>query len=57
MAVLDKVSNLMAKRKQQLDKLDELVKSRFIEMFGDRCSIHLNGLQDLCLKWDTVKMV
>lgn len=34
-AVLDKVSNLMAKRKQQLDKLDELVKSRFIEMFGD----------------------
>lgn len=34
-AVLDKVSNLIAKRKQQLDKLDELVKSRFIEMFGD----------------------
>lgn len=34
-AVLDKVSDLIAKRKQQLDKLDELVKSRFIEMFGD----------------------
>ena len=34
-AVLDKVSDLMAKRKQQLNKLDELVKSRFIEMFGD----------------------
>lgn len=34
-AVLDKVSNLIAKRRQQLDKLDELVKSRFIEMFGD----------------------
>ena len=34
-AVLDKVSNLMAKRKRQLDKLDELVKSRFIELFGD----------------------
>ena len=34
-AVLDNVSNLMAKRKQQIDKLDELVKSRFIEMFGD----------------------
>lgn len=33
--VLDKVSNLIAKRRQQLDKLDELVKSRFIEMFGD----------------------
>ena len=34
-AVLDKVSDLMAKRRQQLDKLDELVKSRFIEMFGN----------------------
>lgn len=34
-AVLDKVSDLIAKRHQQLDKLDELVKSRFIEMFGD----------------------
>ena len=32
-AVLDKVSDLIAKRKQQLDKLDELVKSRFVEMF------------------------
>ncbi len=34
-AVLDKVSDLMSKRRQQLDTLDELVKSRFIEMFGD----------------------
>ena len=34
-AVLDKVSDLIAKRRQQLNKLDELVKSRFIEMFGD----------------------
>ena len=35
-AVLDKVSGLIAKRRQQLDKLDELVKSRFIEMFGEK---------------------
>lgn len=34
-AVLDKVSDLIAKRKQQLDKLDEMVKARFVEMFGD----------------------
>ena len=34
-AVLDKVSDLIAKRRTQLDKLDELVKSRFVEMFGD----------------------
>ena len=32
---LDKVSDLIAKRKQQLEKLDLLVKSRFAEMFGD----------------------
>ena len=32
---LDKVSILISLRKQQLSKLDELVKSRFIEMFGD----------------------
>lgn len=34
-AVLDKVCDLIAKRRQQLDKLEELVKSRFMEMFGD----------------------
>ncbi|WP_249283622.1 restriction endonuclease subunit S [Ligaoa zhengdingensis] len=34
-AVLDKVSDLIAKRRRQLAKLDELVKSRFIEMFGE----------------------
>ena len=33
--VLDKISELIAMRKQQLDKLDELVKARFVEMFGD----------------------
>ena len=34
-AVLDKISDLTAKRRRQLDKLDELVKSRFVEMFGN----------------------
>ena len=37
-AVLDKVSGLIAKRREQLDKLDELVKARFVEMFGDPVS-------------------
>lgn len=31
--VLDKVSDLIVKRRQQLDKLDLLVKSKFVEMF------------------------
>lgn len=32
---LDKVCELISLRKQQLEKLDELVKTRFVEMFGD----------------------
>jgi type I restriction enzyme S subunit len=37
-AVLDKVSELLALQKRQLTELDNLVKSRFIEMFGDPAS-------------------
>ncbi len=33
--VLDKAQELIDKRKEQIEVLDELVKSRFIEMFGD----------------------
>ena len=32
---LDKINDLISLRKQQLIKLDELVKARFVEMFGD----------------------
>ena len=32
---LDALSNLITLRKQQLAKLDELVKARFVELFGD----------------------
>lgn len=32
---LDKISDLISLRKQQLAKLDELVKARFVELFGD----------------------
>lgn len=34
-STLDKVSKIIENRKYQLDKLDELVKFRFIEMFGE----------------------
>jgi type I restriction enzyme S subunit len=34
-AVLDKVNKLISLRKQQLEALDVIVKSRFVEMFGD----------------------
>lgn len=33
--VLDKVTELISLRKQQLTKLDKLVKARFVEMFGN----------------------
>jgi len=34
-ANLDKLQSIIAHRKRQLAKLDELVKARFVEMFGD----------------------
>lgn len=33
--VLDATSNIITARQQQLEKLDELIKARFVEMFGD----------------------
>ena len=33
--ILEKIYTIIAHRKQQLIKLDELVKARFVEMFGD----------------------
>ena len=45
-SALDKVTELIALRKEQLTKLDQLVKSRFIELFGDML---LNELE-----WDEV---
>ena len=46
-ATLDKVSDLIAKRRAQLDKLDVLVKSRFVEMFGD---------PSVNTRWSTMKL-
>lgn len=54
-AVLDKVSDLIAKRREQLDKLDELVKARFVEMFGDETefdrwpSCTIGDVADICV--------
>lgn len=47
-ATLNKVFELISLRKQQLAKLDQLVKSRFIEMFGDPVSNSF-GLPELTL--------
>ena len=34
-ANLDRVSRIIESRKEELDKLDELIKARFVELFGD----------------------
>ena len=51
-ALLDKVSDLIAKRQAQLDKLDLLVKSRFVEMFGDpegnNLGVSLKPMTEIC---------
>ena len=46
---LDKIENLIALRKQQLQKLDELVKARFVELFGD-CLSNPKGWKTKCLE-------
>ena len=49
---LDKVTELIALRKEQLAKLDRLVKSRFIELFGDPKTNNkewrMNTFADIC---------
>lgn len=48
-AVLDKVSDLIDKRRQQLDKLDLLVKSKFVEMFVLGDNWPERKIDDLCV--------
>lgn len=47
-AVLDKVTDLIAQRRAQLDKLDLLVKSRFVEMFGDTSDEKKVTIAEIC---------
>ncbi|MDB0440181.1 restriction endonuclease subunit S [Clostridioides difficile] len=46
--VLDKAEELINKRKEQIEALDELVKSRFIEIFGD--------ISKNTMGWDVTKL-
>ena len=48
---LDKLSELITLRKEQLAKLDELVKARFVEMFGDPVS---NPMGWECKRFDSL---
>lgn len=45
--ILFKIDALMGKRQQQAEKLDELVKARFVEMFGE-CKYGGDPLSNVC---------
>ena len=49
--ILEKIDTLIEMRKQQLAKLDELVKARFVEMFGD---YDLSHIQD---EWKSISQI
>ena len=57
--VLDRASALIEKRKAQIEMLDLLVKSRFIEMFGDLGAHNVrwpdSTIEELCKKKDDIK--
>lgn len=52
---MDKVTALISLRKKQLEKLDELVKSRFLELFGDPVTNTL-GWEQVLLREVTSKI-
>ncbi len=53
-SILNNIDHLVSLRKQQLAKLDELIKARFVEMFGDpeagACHFPVQKLGSLSLK-------
>lgn len=57
--MLDSIDNLINLRRTELTKLDELVKARFVEMFGDladpACKWEKCRLVDACVNSDDIK--
>lgn len=54
--ILDNINRIITSRQQELDKLDELVKARFVEMFGD-AKLNPNGypikaLSEISVYWN-----
>ena len=47
--ILDAISAIIEKRRQELTRMDELIKVRFVEMFGD--------LADPACKWEKCRLV
>lgn len=57
--ILDTVSDIIQLRKKELNQLDYLIKSRFVEMFGDLassdCRWRKEQLSDVCANPDDIK--
>lgn len=57
--ILDKIGKIILGREKQMKQLDNLIKSRFVEMFGDLAVNPLNWKQgqliDLCSSKDDIK--
>ena len=53
-AILSELSNILTKRRKEIELLDTLIKSRFVEMFGDlekgNCVYPIKKLNDLSIK-------
>ena len=58
-ALLNMVCNVKSKREQELQALDDLIKARFVEMFGDladpTCKWEKCRLVDACVNSDDIK--
>ena len=59
-SVLDKICNVIEMRKQELGSLDDLIKARFVEMFGDlanpECSWDKCKFVDACADKDDINV-
>ena len=57
--ILDKVSMVIQQRKREIEQLDDLIKARFVEMFGDlanpECLWDKSKLVDVCVDKDDIK--
>ncbi|MBR2803518.1 restriction endonuclease subunit S [Candidatus Saccharibacteria bacterium] len=49
---LNKVESIIEKQKQQLERLDELIKARFVEMFGGSKTYPIKPLSDIAEYWN-----
>lgn len=58
-SVLDKLTGIIESRKKELESFDELIKARFVEMFGDladpACEWEKCKLVDVCVNSDDIK--